>query len=81
MTDQTHQLPIGIGEEGLREVTDPLVTADDVAKKLSCTGRYVRKMAAEGIISSHKIGGKLVRFDLATVLDELGVEKKKGGKQ
>lgn len=55
---------------------DDLVTAEDIAKKLSCTSRYVRKMAAEGIISCHRVGGKLVRFDLATVLDELGIEKK-----
>lgn len=46
---------------------EPLVTAEQVAKRYSVTSRAVLLWAAQGIIPSIRIGTKTVRFNLAAV--------------
>jgi excisionase family DNA binding protein len=53
-------------------------SADAIATKLSCTGRYILLLAAEGRIPCLRIGPKCVRFRFDDVLEALN---KKGGGQ
>lgn len=43
------------------------VSADEIARHYSCTGRYILKLAAEGRIPSLRLGAKCIRFDLQIV--------------
>jgi excisionase family DNA binding protein len=51
----------------------PLVRAEDIAKSLAVTPRYVLSMAKEGKIPSVRIGEKCVRFrhdEVLSVFDQ-----------
>jgi excisionase family DNA binding protein len=55
--------------------TEPLlVPAAAVARVLSCTSRYVLILADQGTIPVHRIGKRLIRFELAAVLSAIGVK-------
>jgi excisionase family DNA binding protein len=53
---------------------EPLVKTEDVARALAVTPRYVGILCAEGRIPFHKFGRRCVRFNLARVLEAMGVE-------
>jgi excisionase family DNA binding protein len=44
-----------------------LLTAQDVAKRLRCSLRHVRKLTADGVLSKVPIGPKAIRIPLAEV--------------
>ena len=54
-------------------MSEPLVPASVIAKRLACSARYVLKLAENKEISCHRIGKKCVRFNLAVVERELGL--------
>jgi len=52
-------------------VDDDLLTADEVARRLRATPRFVRRLVAERRIEYVKVG-RLVRFESRAVADYIG---------
>ncbi len=50
----------------------PLLTAEDVARRLSLPSRTVRRWAAEGRMPSLRLGGTVIRFRETDIEDWLG---------
>lgn len=56
------------------EVSPVVVGAKVIAKRLSCSTRYVHMLAEAGTIPSHRWGKACIRFDQDAVFKALGIE-------
>jgi excisionase family DNA binding protein len=56
------------------DLQEPLVTTQELAERLGCSERSIRRWRKAGIISAIETPG-LVRFQLSVVLRELKVER------